>query len=458
MQSTEIFEVPPIITHLRAILNDEKVQDQFRSFDHAFTRKGKFTFSRLIGVLLTKQQHAIPARINSVFDTLGKEFLEDWPKKAAFLKARQKIQPLVFEYLLDQITNLFYTNPVYAESVTLWHGFHVLAVDGSKVEIPKTEETKKTFSFVTFRYLPEGKVQAQASVLHDVLNGIPLHAVLSSFQSETKLASTAHSAYLTQMIETQKWNVLVLYDRGYTDYHFIAVQLQTPCKFVIRSKTTGGTKAVRQFMQSPEQDTILTIDVPPNAKKIVKEQGLPSQIQVRAVKVVLDSGETEVLLTNLFDKEKYPLDCFKDLYFKRWGVETGYNYLKNTLNLEKFSSKLVSNIFQDFYSHLFLYGLCSILVKHEQSLRDAQESENKEGPPIKYHYRFAFTTATTGIFCHLTEILIKKNVDMEEIYWKIRQWMKSNLIPDRPGRKYPRNKKTNSARFGFWSTIKKQVS
>jgi hypothetical protein len=52
-------------------------------------------------------------------------------------------------------------------------------------------------------------------------------------------------------------------------------------------------------------------------------------VQVRAVKVKLSTGETEVLLTSLMDKDKYPNEIFKELYFLRWGIETHYGVLKN---------------------------------------------------------------------------------------------------------------------------------
>jgi hypothetical protein len=51
--------------------------------------------------------------------------------------------------------------------------------------------------------------------------------------------------------------------------------------------------------------------------------------KVRVIKVMLDTGEIEVLLTNLTETFD-----FKELYFKRWGVEKEYDVLKNTLEIE----------------------------------------------------------------------------------------------------------------------------
>ena len=51
------------------------------------------------------------------------------------------------------------------------------------------------------------------------------------------------------------------------------------------------------------------------------------------IKVVLDSGETEVLLTNLYDQNKFKTNYFKQLYFSRWGIETSIAFDKNITQL-----------------------------------------------------------------------------------------------------------------------------
>jgi hypothetical protein len=50
---------------------------------------------------------------------------------------------------------------------------------------------------------------------------------------------------------------------------------------------------------------------------------------VKLIKVRLESGESEVLMTSLLGREKYRMRDFKWLYDKRWGVETHPDRLKN---------------------------------------------------------------------------------------------------------------------------------
>lgn len=50
-------------------------------------------------------------------------------------------------------------------------------------------------------------------------------------------------------------------------------------------------------------------------------------IKVRCVKVELETGEIEILLTNL-ETEKFTSDEIKELYNLRWQIEINYRHLK----------------------------------------------------------------------------------------------------------------------------------
>jgi len=49
---------------------------------------------------------------------------------------------------------------------------------------------------------------------------------------------------------------------------------------------------------------------------------LPTQsLRLRLIRVELEDGEVEVLITNLIDEEAFPANAFKELYHLRWGAE-----------------------------------------------------------------------------------------------------------------------------------------
>ena len=43
------------------------------------------------------------------------------------------------------------------------------------------------------------------------------------------------------------------------------------------------------------------------------------------IRIELSSGESQLLMTSLLDTLIYPIIEFKELYYKRWKIETYYN-------------------------------------------------------------------------------------------------------------------------------------
>jgi len=99
------------------------------------------------------------------------------------------------------------------------------------------------------------------------------------------------------------------------------------------------------------------------------------------IKIELPTGEIEILMTSLKDIEKYPYKDFKELYFKRWGIETFYNRFKNIIGVEQFSGKSEQFILQEFNCALYISNLQSLLTKEVQ-----QEIEQKYADR-KYEYK-----------------------------------------------------------------------
>ncbi|CAG0981089.1 MAG: hypothetical protein OIN86_09635 [Candidatus Methanoperedens sp.] len=51
---------------------------------------------------------------------------------------------------------------------------------------------------------------------------------------------------------------------------------------------------------------------------------------------------------------------------KRWGIETFFDRLKNLLEIERFSSKTMIGIEQDFYGLIFFSTFESVLTKEDE--------------------------------------------------------------------------------------------
>ena len=79
-------------------------------------------------------------------------------------------------------------------------------------------------------------------------------------------------------------------------------------------------------------------------------------IGLRIVTITLNTGEKEVLLTNL-PQNIMSKDDLEYLYSKRWGIETNYNTMKNRFYMEQYSSKKRQGIEQDVYAKFLIFNI-----------------------------------------------------------------------------------------------------
>lgn len=105
------------------------------------------------------------------------------------------------------------------------------------------------------------------------------------------------------------------------------------------------------------------------------------RIKIRIVKVKLKNDEIEILATNL-SKEEFTSEELKELYAKRWEIETGFDRLKNLIRIEDFSGRSRRLIEQDFYANIFLYNLANT-IKIDSSKRIMRQPRKR-----KYEYKY----------------------------------------------------------------------
>ena len=140
--------------------------------------------------------------------------------------------------------------------------------------------------------------------------------------------------------------------------------------------SSASFKDAREMLKGKgSADRVVTLKPSHARAKEIRELNLPNKIKVRFVRVKLNTGEYEVLVTNLFDKEEFLTEEFKTIYYMRWGIESFYAILKTRLNLENFSGKTAHSVYQDFYSTVYISGLESILISdvdEEMANRDTK--------------------------------------------------------------------------------------
>jgi hypothetical protein len=167
--------------------------------------------------------------------------------------------------------------------------------------------------------------------------------------------------------ELSSQNIHII-DRGFASAVIFALQHDKP--FVARLKV-GFNKVVKDFVASTDMDRVVefTINKTESFVNQVVSMGVPdtqikkgTKVKLRMVKVVLPTGEIEVLATNLMDSNRITVADLGDLYHKRWGVETSIDELKNQFLCMVFSGIKPEAILQDIYATVFVYHLRRLLT------------------------------------------------------------------------------------------------
>ena len=218
-----------------------------------------------------------------------------------------------------------------------YRGFRLLAIDGSKVRLPEGQEIQEHFGAISYsNQYQEVKGEhnyAQVSVLYDVLNRVALTGEFAQARAYEVDLGLKHLGYIQS-------GDLILCDRNYASYRFLE-QLE-PVDFIIRC-SANSFQAARPMLKGQGTDSQV-VNLKLNRKK---------SIPVRFIRVILSTGEYEVLVTSLVDEFTYPNELFKELYHLRWEIETFYGFLKTRLELENFSGKTVESLYQDFYATVY---------------------------------------------------------------------------------------------------------
>ena len=380
-----------------------------------FTRHRKMPFPTLIIFLLSIVKKTLQKELSDFYKSMKKNINIT---KSAFSQNRIKLKHTAFIYLNKVFLEEYYDD----KAIKLWKGFRLLAIDGSTLKLPSSTDIVNFFGTRKRSTMPEARI----SSCFDVLNEIVLDAQISSRKiGEFELAQ--------KHLEVVNKNDLLIYDRGYGAFWLMFLHLIKGLNFVIRLQEKSFNE-VKSFLRSDEFSRIILVDKLSNrSEKRIKDLNLSFKpFRVRLVKVVLENGEIEVLATSLLDEEKYSTSIFKDLYFKRWGVETNFGHLKNNILLEDFTGLTVESIKQDFYATIFISNYQSLII--DEVNQEYSDKFSKE----KHNYKVNRNLSLGYLKDKIPMLFLKKSPD--NIIEELKKLFLIEMNPIRNGRKFSRDK------------------
>jgi len=394
----------------------------------SWTRQRNMPLHDILTCALAKKGLSAVIELRQYFQAAEK--VEQTVSKQDYFKQRQKLNPEVFRILNSNYLKRFYGG----QESKGWRGYLVFAVDGSRAEIPNSEENRQVYGESINKY---GKAVARANIsaIHDVFNRFILDIGIHHYRDSEIEEAKAHISVLKETIKDRP--ALIMFDRNYASLEFIDFLEKSGVKYLIRLHE-GDFKAEREGMKSPDEEVEL-IHTSSRLKQIrqkfpkraleLKEQKLT---RTRIIKTKLYNGDTAAFITNLTEGTAGDL---KRLYQKRWSIEQKYHTLKNKLKFESVTGKASIYVVQDFWAQMIVFNMVQDLITSAER-RAVKKAKKKR---LKYEIRINENIAI-GLFKEkFIKLIMEDNDSIKSAMFKqLISDMERYIVPVRKVKSSPR--------------------
>lgn len=405
-----------IIEKIRLVLVSSDFKERHRKKDTAFIRNRVLSFVELIVIQINRLVLSLSVELDNFLNLLN---TSNSYSKQAFSKARQLFSYSAFVELNEVCVKEFYIN---YEHKKLKNKYLLLAVDGSLCQLPESEEIASHFQRWK-NHLPKGGMpMARISILFDVLNEVVIDACFSPNNRGEITLLNEHLEQTKEVLAQVKNPFIYLMDRGYPSFEIMDKIKKSKHFYVIRCKSSYRKEIIDFVKRDLDEDNLILT----NRDKILK---------TRIVRIRLKSNQYEYLLTNT----DFTIEELSEIYFKRWGVETFYGYLKGSLQLENFSSKTKEGVLQDFHVSILTANLANLLIQEAQNQIDNSQINSK-----KYKYKVNKNVALGIVKNNIPKILMSE--DLSKVTEAIVKKIKRHKVYIKPGRKFERKRQKRTKR------------
>jgi hypothetical protein len=393
----------------RRFIENLKPGDMKAHSGKRFSRQRSLTLCRLVTIILRCCPFSLQIRLDDFFNEIGRK--EETVSKQALSKARTYLEPDILKesFLLTAKTMSA------CDDLELFKGrYRLCAMDGSDVALDNADELFEHFG-------GSGRnrdcTMAMASLCYDPLNNIVLDGGLYKYGFSEREAARNHMAALEKMPAPEGAKNLYLADRGYPSNELFADIIDSGACFIMRVR--------RKF--NVDFDMV-------NDEKNVTVTHNGKQYRVRVFSIVLESGEKEILATNLPEKDLTRQEA-GELYFVRWRIEVKFESLKNKLELENMSGRRVVTTYQDFWAKLDIANMMAAL----EYATDHVVEENTADSGNKYEQRTNENRLITKFAGRYIELLATDSaVNRGALFDELVSEIAKRPVEVKPGRKFLR--------------------
>ena len=326
-----------------------------------FTRNRKLPLKTVLLQLLTFHGSSLQTELFKLLPT------EAMPATtSALIQQRNKIKPEAFDYLFSKFMGNFALHGTFK-------GYRLLACDGSVIQLPRNPADVNTSVVAN----PNAKSYncEHLNAMYDLMNNVYLSYI---FDDGLDVHEKDALVKMTACLPDPKHSIITA-DRGYGYYNTLFALESIGCHYVIRVKDFHSNSILTQLkLPDTEFDIKRKIKITRHKNKeyindpnwvvlgskstfnFFDSDGF-AEAEFRVIRFKLSSGEYECLLTDLPESE-FDTETIKEIYAKRWGIETSFRLLKYSIDIVHLHSKKYSLIMQEIVAKLLMFNVYSLMV------------------------------------------------------------------------------------------------
>ncbi len=259
-------------------------------------------------------------------------------------------------------------------------GWIPFAVDGSRVEVPRTAANEAALDCAGRK---KTGPQFQLTTLYHMSTGLPWDWRIGP-------GTEAERTHLRAMLGSLLKGALLVADAGFTGYELFGELLQQGLSFLIR---VGSNVTLLKDLGLEVERKGHRVWLWPTSKR----DQAPLQLRLIRLKhktrSKLSRARQDVyLLTNVFDENRLSVKQADEFYRMRWGVEVFYRSFKQTLDQRKLRSRAPIRAQEELH-----WSLTALLLL---SLMSVQALVQKNIDPLRLSVAGALRTIRQAITCH----------------------------------------------------------
>jgi hypothetical protein len=214
------------------------------------------------------------------------------------------------------------TIPERLGQIWIWFGWVVLAVDGSRADAPRTRQNEKALHRA-------GRDKTHPQWWITWITHLPSNLIWDWRQGPGNSAERTH---LRQMIRFLPKPALLVADAGFGGFDLLWRLSRAGCDFLVRCGSNTTLLVDGAFQRIVRQGGQQYVYLWPRNRR--RRQPLPLRL------IVLKRGGQRIyLLTNVLDSTDLSRPMASKIYAARWGIETEYRALKQTMGRRKILAK-----------------------------------------------------------------------------------------------------------------------